>query len=797
MAFELTGEQRARALQIFTGVLDMAVPAYEIKQFELFSERDEEYIRKEVERMLYEPKLPWAGARERRWVERLMEMARDEDWNEEGRMRARLAAEKFKAVDGWYYTRQPMSAKADKEGYEWLVALRDSAHRSEEWGRKWFAQLLLDGLPRAVADFRMDTLFMLRKSDESTDRLVKLTNVVGESVGPVPLPTAAFHAPVKFREWLLGQGGFSWSAGEKELQLFHQDVNRAVAWKSVREVVSYGWHPLRVKAQPGGARLEGIWFFGNCAFSGGQLLRPDDHGIYWLDGEGFLPSDHGREGAEFHQKLPMLFPDVRCESLTLDISDENRAAVRALSGEPPPAPVDAPPDDALGLSEPASVAMLFREATDRLRRTMGGTEAWCVAGCFAAYAAAPEIFQEYSLFPGLWLHGQAGSGKSTIAEWMMDFWGIHVQRGLNLKSSMVTAVGLMQAADQFSNLPVWADEFRNGEIAPDKMGVIHGAFNRSNAAKFNPNKVQRVIRTAFLVTGESTSSDAALRGRYVHVQVSANRREKDAAGNDVNHAKWFTAHREHFYQFGQFLMRRREEFAELTLRLLKTWRETAQGVSERDKLVYGVPYAAFTAMAHLLQSHSAQELQELKQFTIRHAGEASADVVSELNINVFWTELLNAFKAEAVPLNCFRVERRDLEHAPGRPNQKRWASFKLYIDPDATLSKLSEFLSRQRSSLPLKRKDLRDQLSKNAFWIEGKLRKRFNLGASGAPPLPCWGIKLDEHPQGYQPCTDEEHDRWLMADRDEGDPRLGELYLIVDAVWRKEVGADKEKENTE
>jgi hypothetical protein len=234
----------------------------------------------------------------------------------------------------------------------------------------------------------------------------------------------------------------------------------------------------------------------------------------------------------------------------------------------------------------------------------------------------------------------------------------------------------------------------------------------------------------------------------------------------------------------------------MVLSQVRTWRENSQGVGERDKLVYGIPYAAFKVLGVLLQSHSASEMNEFKGFVVAHAGEASADVLSELNINIFWTELLNAYKAGEIPRGCFRVEVTRLEHAPQRPAQTKcgqmgmnsgWNSYTLYIDPAATLSGLQLFLTKQRASIPLKQKDLRDQLSKNPYWVQGKHRKRFNLDSKGAGATACWAVELDSHPMGYQMVPDDEYDDYISPEDLKGeDPRVGELYLIVNEVYARE-----------
>lgn len=781
MAFELSREQESRAREAFMAVLDAALPAYELKQLEMFAPREEEFISKEVERKLLVPKLPYGGAREAAWAAKLEEMARSPDWDMRQQRKARAAAKAWREAVGWYYQRRPLSEKMHKEELKWLRDIRDAAHAAGEWDHKWFAEMLIEGLPDLVADFQIVPLYLLVKPDGTHDRLVRLRNVLGEKAGPVALPPRDFHASEYFRNWCLSHGNFSWQKGRDELMKLHLDVNRAVAWRRVYLVEAIGWHAVKTETSPEGRKVSGIWFLGDCAYVNGQRLAPDEDGIYWHDGEGYMVPKVTAT-AYFTQRFPMFFPEVTASSLDLSVTPENRNFFREFTDLSP---------DAL------AVAQLFREMGDRLRRTMGGLEAWLVLGGFASYAAAPEMFEEYSQFPGLWLHGQAGSGKSTIVEWLMSIWGFQVHGGLTLKSDSVSAVGLLEEANRYSNLPLWADEFKQDAVDPKKVGVLHNAFNRSGQVKWNPDNVQRVMRTVFVVSGESTANEAALRGRYAHVQVSAMRREKDAEGKDVNHAVWFASQRKHFYQIGRFLIEHREEFVERTRSIFQTWRENSQGVSERDKLVYGVPYAAFRALALLLRSHSGEEIAAFRQFVIGHAGEASEDVNSDLNINIFWTELLNAYKAGEVPRGCFRVECTQKAHAPQRPEQVKcgqfgqergWRSYTLYMDPSATLSALQLFLTKQRASIPLKQKDLRDQLSKNPYWKNGPHAKRFNLDNSGAGVTKGWCIELDTHPMGYQMVSDEDYDRYIHPDSVTGDdPRMGELYLIVNEVWAKEV----------
>ncbi len=753
------------------------MPAGE-SQFNLPYSREEEFIRREVERRLYERELPCGGAREHKWVDKFKKLGRDDSLNEDAHKRAWLAARKWSEIDGWYYQRRPLTEKNNKPDWTIYTQLRDASTDRRDWEKKWFAQMMLDGLPERLADFRMDCLFLLKRADGHMDRLVRLRNVVNERTGLERLDSEALHAPQKFRRWCLDKGNFHWGAGEKELHKLHRDIGRGSAWRTVKEVVACGWLPLKERRQEeaGAFRPErGLWFYDDLCMADGRRLDADEFGIYWHDDAGYQLSETGREG-KFHQKRPKLRPGFSITQARIDLSEET---CRRCGYD----------DEAELADGDKKLSAFFREFSYRLKGTLGGHDAWMMIGSFLAYAAAPEIYERHSMFPGLWVHGQASSGKTTVLSWLMRLWGFEMTAGLDMIKN-VTAVGMQMAAEQYANLPVWLDEFRNGDVGDDKVAILRSALNRGEQAKWTADGLQREIKTAFVVSGESTSSDAATRSRYPHVLVAASRRE-------ANHMEWFNKHSPFFFLFGRFLMERRAEFSESLLRFLESWRENpaAAGMEERNKLVHGVSFAAFKAMACLLQSHSGEEMGLLQKALLAHAREAGVDVVSELNINVFWTDLITAFKADAVPKSCFRIEWDNVEHPPGAPAQGHWPTFRLFIDPDQTLTHLQMFLTKSRSQISLKRKDLRDQLSRNPYWIEGKHSKRFIFGDSRATTK-CWGIEVDKHPLGYQPVSDEQYDAMLFKAH-EGDPRKGDLFVIVDAILKMEKDREKQQANLE
>ncbi|MDE2099464.1 MAG: hypothetical protein KGL39_19590 [Patescibacteria group bacterium] len=825
-----------------------SVEANSFWQLKLFGETEEDFIRKEVERKLYLSQLPNGGDMERRIVERLKKISRLKDFADA--WRAGLLLKKWLKVlpedprnAGHYYTRTPMTPRTSKEDYEWITERLKAAKAAKDWEKKWFYELLLDGPPEPCANFKIDCKFLLKAADGDIQRLVELRNDVGEAAGPVNMDCEAFHAPQKFRKWCLARGNFNWGAGEKELQKLHNDIGRLAAWRVVNQVVTLGWLPLAgghhgegvARDRDGNLVCNGLWFFGDCVRANyvgpdGQVvdewLTPDADGIHWhrtthretgepVD-EGYLLSDTGWEGTikvPFYQNKPLLNPAQRITELPLQLAPCEELGFAGTIGVKPEAALVA--DKA---REEMLLCAFFRELCQRVYNTVGGEEANLMIGSFLAYAAAPEIYAQHSLFPGLWVHGQASSGKSTIVELLMSIWGFQLHSGMMLKGNLVSAVGLAQSNSQYSNLPVWADEYINGEVDDEKMSILHAGYNRQTPAKFNASGFRRLMRTNFIVSGESTSNKAAMRSRYPHIQMSASSRLPRAIPGTENYEsamreqeanfRWLQDHQKYFHVFGRYVIEHRREFVAQVQTFMESW--SKERIDPRLRIMHGVGFASWMAMASLLQSHSYDEISRFKTYMVGHSQRAHEDVQSDHNTNVTIEEMVTACKMQAIPWQCFKVLERHVEHAPDAPNQNRvwcpaksptngwvsgWYEYILLIDPDPMLAALNIWLTKQRQALPLKRKDLRDQLSKSEFWYQlpedpktkqpKKLNVRFGVGNSTSL---AWGIIADKHPLGYRKITDEE----FMELDETGDPRKGPLFKLIEWVLNEYRQAERE-----
>ncbi|MDE2103821.1 MAG: hypothetical protein KGL39_41670 [Patescibacteria group bacterium] len=842
-----------------------AVEANSFWQLKLFGETEEDYIRKEVEKKLYIPQLPNGGDRERAVVEHLKKMARKKDFADS--WHAALLIQKWLRVlpenprnAGYYYTCAPLTERTCKD-YKWFTERLAEAKKAKDWDKKRFYEIVLNGPAEPCADFKIECQFLLRGPDGEIQRLVSLRNVVGETVGPVNLDSEAFHAPQKFRKWCLAHGNFNWGAGEKELQKLHADIGRIAAWRVVDQVVTLGWYQLGERRLPdGNVECDGIWFMGDCARANYRhpkegtvqdewlkLGEKEDTGIYkhWsynfetgeMEERGYMLSDTGWEGTikvPFYQNKPLLNPAQRITELPLQLSPcrelnfegtlDSRKDAKAQSGE-----LISDKD-----REEKLLCVFFRELCQRVYNAVGGEEAKLMIGSYLSYAAAPEIYAQHSLFPGLWVHGQANSGKSTICELLMNLWGFHLHSGMMLKGTLVSSVGLAQANSQYSNLPVWADEYENNVVDNDKMSILHAGFNRQAPAKFNTSGFRRTLRTNFIVSGVSTSSDAALRSRYPHIQMSANARlPKVVPGDDDCQAnmkeqeanfRWLQDHQKYFHLFGRYVIEHRREFVAQVQTFMETW--SKEQIDARLRIMHGVGYASWVAIASLLGSHSAEEIARFKKYMVGHSQRAHEDVQVEHNINVFIEDLVTACKMGAIPWTCFRVQAKHLEHAPNQPEQNRvwlseplakfhginfpnennagwaagWFEYVLLMEPDPTIAALNAWLvTKQRRTLPLKRTDLRDQFGRSEFWYQPeidpktnrpkKLNSRFynERGRLRSDTPMAWGIRADKHPMGYQELPSDEWE----AVTEMNDPRKGPLFSLIEWVIDEQRRAEK------
>lgn len=779
-AFLNKGKSRNEIAALFETVLEQAQLPTALAAACFHGDEAERSIGNRVAVRTYEPALPWGGAAERRLAKHLRRLA--DTVLPEWKARILMLAEAYERVDGWYY-----ELKISEQHYEKLRNELYQPTNSQEQMK--FLKLAMKGMPGRVASFRLVPCYVLVKPDGTRMRLVKLRNIRGEYTELVALDSKSLTAPREFRLWLSDKGNYGWEAGERPLQALQRDLNFALAYRDVVQLVCYGCE-----------RVEGLWFTDDCAFAldGAQIL-PDRDGIFWYCGKGykFLRNFENipvcEEEQEFRMKaLPRMRPDL---GLRFD-------AKGALCLNPNAS------DDPVALQE------LLGNFVLNLNASYGGHDGAMLIGGTTAFFAGPDLFAEYHQFPGVWITGEKDSGKTYTARWLMGLHGATgIASGLSFKTS--TAVGMQIALGQLGNIPLWADEFRESELRDDSVvGVVHGGFNREVASKWAADGRIRTIRTSLLITGESSCVNAATMSRFVTV-IAAKEKRQGTPEAQRERLAWLQHHQQFFFTIGRMILRNRARFVASVKQHLQKWQESSElvMVDPRARFTFGVSYASFLALNELIPVYDAKRSAEFRFGLIQKTIAAATEQASRTDVVRFFQILISALQAGVFGRTASEIRRyfkwalnpksnpplsaQQLADGAEHP-YLAWKSGTLYFVP-GVIDMLRHWLHRQGIAFPLDQADLLAQLKAKGYFVPLPSRhghqQKFEKGA--IKNQYCWAIDLDLFSElGLHLVSDEIWLASLHADGDTSQPRLpasdwsdprrGPLFAIVDALEEKE-----------
>ena len=745
----------------FLAVIKGALPVRELWQSGMFDSEEERIIKNGLERISFERALPIGGDDETTTARRLQRLVArlkrsgDSTLPAPARGFLMMLAKNYLDLNGGYYIFKKLS---DKQFERWQI-FADKANNLADTDMKRACEIVLKGVPQRVSDFFMKAHYVLVKLNGTRVRLVTLHNIHGAKTGLITLPSTPFSQPSKFREWLLDSiSGATWSAGERELNALQSDIARDVSFKEVEEVAVRGQHPESK-----------CWFFGDVVYTDdSRELFADKSGIIWLKTKGeinraFKLGEHDHEGQNFCQKTPRMHPNIKATD--------------------------------------AEVAALFDEMAYAMLDTLGGCAGYLAMGAVLAYGAGPEIYTAFNGFPGLWVHGEQGQGKSSVVRWLMRIWGFAIDKGMPLADS--TKVGISIAMQQYGNVPVWLEEFQP-DAARWMVEKIKNLFNRESGIKKTFDEGTRQILTNAIITGVATCSDAQTKSRYAHVQVSAKNRIK-------NHYDWFQDNMKRFFLIGRYILLHRKDFAVRTVKHMEEWLRSKDmvGVDERARIVHGACYGAFAALVEMLSPETFKdELLKYQQFLFKHCAEAAGAVRDQVNVNQFWRDLLDACKSNAFGdtlgerQRIFKMVEFMPEQSPVSEYQTklgaeseayRFPSYLLYFLPGPVIEMLRRYKRLNGRELPLDRADLRSQMRVRKYWVESKNPRGHSQRFAGSKVAEsCWCINLNEHEFGLQVVSDEEFEASLYRDGDTKgdyipriewtDPRKGDLFALVESL---------------
>lgn len=776
------GKSRTEIADMFEAVLENARSPIALSGLHFLGKEAERSIGNRVALRTYKPALPWGGETERRLAKHLRRLAKTV--LPECKARILILAEAYEKVNGWYYELKLSEQQQEKFRNE----LFEPTNSQEQIK---FLKLVLKGIPTRVAPFRLIPCYVLVRPDGTRVRLVKLRNIQGESTDLIALDSRSFTAPREFRQWLSDRGNYGWEGGERQLQALQRDINFALAYREVLQLVCFGC-----------PQVGGVWFVDDCAYApDGTEILPDRDDIFWHAGKGykFLRNSEnlplGEEDQEFRQKaLLRMHPD-----LALGFDSAGQLCLRPNAAD-----------------DPAAVRDLLGNFIIHLNASFGGHDGAVLVAAIIAYFAGPELFDEYGQFPGVWITGEKDSGKTYTARWLMGFHGATgIASGIGFKSC--TAVGMQIALGQYANIPVWGDEFRESELKDRSVvGVVHSGFNRELPSKWSADGRIRSIRSSLLITGESSCVNAATMSRFITV-VAAREKRSGTHEEQQQRVDWLQKHQQFFFVVGRTILRNRAAFVVKLKQHLRKWEESKELaiVDPRARFTCGVSYASFMALNESIPVCDARTCAQLSHHLISKAISTSEDLSARTDVVRFFEILINAVRAGWFGRSVTELMR----YFKFAPNPKSnpplsakqlcdgaehpylvWKSGILYFQPGVVIDMLRKWLFSQGLSFPLDQTDLLAQLKAKGYFVEPRSRHghQQKFGKNADKNQYCWALDLDKFSElGLRLVSDEEWDLSLYPDGDISrprlssqdwiDPRRGPLFAIVDALEEKEV----------
>jgi len=375
------------------------------------------------------------------------------------------------------------------------------------------------------------------ETPEGILREICFKNEFGQRTSAFTIAPESMSETGGFKTFCLSKGNYIWSGRAEDLQNIWEGEFLNDDGRHIIEPDHIGW-----------VSSENIWLFGNVAIDqDGKELRADKSHIFWTEKKGLKP-------------------------LALGVSS-GRMAIQE------------------GIPYLATTEFDIKQIKQNFTDTIGEMEASLCLGWVFSVPFMEEVFELYGCFPFLFITGRRGSGKSTVAEWLMNFYGLE---NAGKMAADTTAVGIQRYLSYYSSLPVWLDEYRNTKQITYKNGFLRNAYNRQSAGKgiksdFGVREAK--IRGTLLFSGEETPEDNALLTRCLPVTVSEKSRT-------TNHFDWFMANRVKFSYHILDILRRKKEVLPIFIKVLNEGKQffVGNGTDDRTAINYACVCAGYAVM---------------------------------------------------------------------------------------------------------------------------------------------------------------------------------------------------------
>jgi hypothetical protein len=609
------------------------------------------------------------------------------------------------------------------EVLEDLKSKKEIAKANKDWLLYRYYEELLLGYPEPISNCEISCHFRLITEDGKMHYLIGVKTSNREATEQhIRITGDQLCRPAELHNFLITYAKAAWMGGIKATQALVADIQADSAFREIHELPIYGH-----------SEYAGLWKFGDRAFTPDcKTILPDENMVFWHNGVGYQTDfDKSKMGDGFKQGAPML--------------GELDARVAAES---------------------------FFMLQQHLFDAIGDYDGWLALGQILSYAVHPEVFRTYKGAPGLWFIGRKGSGKSTIAEWLVQIWGFPLKPFPSLTQG-TTHNGVARELAKYGCLPAPYDEFDALKTDERVQSMLKNAFGRLSDLKaaFDSTKRTRSVtpETTPFVMGENSSRDAATRSRYVNISILHERSQ----GDKKKRLREMNASAGNFRHLGHFIMQNRTTFAGMVMDRVTTWcadPAITKFISDQRQIyVSALPYAAFMSAAELLVAHAAEENKaefaqivspqielDFRTFARDHGQESQKEVAEASFISVFWEDVKTILQIGAAPhfRKFFHMKYADIDHQKRVLLQDYMMEGEgrtpiMYMEPDSVYMIYAQEIRKVDRQPRLSKRDLRAELKREKYWInppeDGSHRVTFpGHGRESG----CWCFDLIEHPNG-------------------------------------------------
>lgn len=346
-----------------------------------------------------------------------------------------------------------------------------------------------------LTNFKIQILHAMYDAEGGIDRKCRLISEYGKSQ-PMDLLPDYMTSKAAFRKFCYMLGDYEYYGNDDNLQEIWSYVFMYQDGRIVNKINYFGYNE----------DVNGF-FFGNGLYKDDRFYAPDDSNIVWYEDIGY--------------RLPDEMQDL----------------------------------DVPRLSAERNHGITVKSIYEKLASIMTANEARLIIGWTLGNFFMPEILKTFWVYPFIFLYGKQESGKSTISNWMSSFFGFE-QKGINFHS---TNVGISRITNQMSMIPIWLEEYRNGDKdIGKKNNFLRSIYDRSTIVKGSKREGEIKsyrARSTLIVSGEEHPKDAALNSRCIQFPIY---RETSDTRNSPEY-EWLQSHKSQFNEIGDYILLNKKE----------------------------------------------------------------------------------------------------------------------------------------------------------------------------------------------------------------------------------------------